>query len=282
MEWFAVSSKFYIDLDNEGVSERAQMLALRAMAWCADNETSGEIPGPSLHKLGLTTVARRTEELLASGMLKECEQNEIKTRTFLKQNASKRDQSVTYFFPRWDKWQAPMEAQLRKRNRDREAAAERRQKPEKVVRQSHTSRVKSERHSNSNKNKDISTYVENTPHVSNAPDDERRGPAVPIDAWTIIRNVVPREHSQATKTALALEASAMLVAGTPEDDVRATLELWLTKPNLGPRTLPHLLSDVIRSRAPTPGVGAATTKAQGWLNIANQANQLMNEQRAIE
>ncbi|NKZ93743.1 hypothetical protein GS966_28890 [Rhodococcus hoagii] len=43
MEWFAMSSKFYIDLDDQGVSEAAQTLLMRVCGYIADNETGGYI-----------------------------------------------------------------------------------------------------------------------------------------------------------------------------------------------------------------------------------------------
>ncbi|AUM18271.1 hypothetical protein CSW53_18115 [Rhodococcus ruber] len=98
---------------------------------------------------------------------------------------------------------------------------------------------------------------------------------------------------------LAMRAGELLKGGTPDTDVRAALELWLTKPNLGPGVLPSLVSEVIRNRsqpaaaapgtalAPTgtaggpgrrPGIGKPTSKALGYMNAAQElANAMINE-----
>lgn len=261
MEKVWLATKYYLDDKLVGCTATTERLFTRLVAWCGDNETGGHLPENPHKFVALPSGKSNTSDLVSRQVLIKKPEG-------------------GYRFNGWGNWNSQMDDLQKRKKADRE----RKRKQREASDECHvTGHVTSHAQSKSKRKKEITTTeVVDTPHVSNAPDDERRGPAVPIDAWTIIRSVVPREHSQATKTALALEASSMLVAGTPEDDVRATLELWLSKPNLGPRVLPHLLSDVIRSRAPTPGVGAATTKAQGWLNIANQANQLMNEQRAIE
>ncbi|NMM84287.1 hypothetical protein B2J88_07925 [Rhodococcus sp. SRB_17] len=139
------------------------------------------------------------------------------------------------------------------------------------------------------------TKVSSSSHLGIAGDPEElpRGPAVPIDAWTIVRNVIPAEHSSATKTTLALEVSALLKQGTSEADVVSTLERWLGKPGLGPKVLPHLLSDVIRDRtAPPssaitthsgtpPGVGKPTIKALGYQQAGADLIRQMREGQAL-
>ncbi|CAJ0557640.1 unnamed protein product, partial [Mesorhabditis spiculigera] len=109
-----------------------------------------------------------------------------------------------------------------------------------------------------------------------------RGPAVPIDAWTIVRRIIPAEHSSATKTSLALEVSALLKQGTTETDVTAALEIWLGKPGLGPKVLPHLLSDVIRDRtAPPTSREAAAVIAHIALVHRRTAPRPANNEEAI-
>jgi hypothetical protein len=102
---------------------------------------------------------------------------------------------------------------------------------------------------------------------SPARDDDRetpQRPVVPVDGWKHVRDLIPDQHPQAVRTGLAQQAGTLLKAGTPEGDVRAALELWLAKPNLGPSVLPSLVSEVIRGRSPTNGK-TATAKAMGWL-----------------
>ncbi|QIP39670.1 hypothetical protein G9444_2491 [Rhodococcus erythropolis] len=102
-----------------------------------------------------------------------------------------------------------------------------------------------------------------------------RGPAVPVDGWSIVRRVIPSEHSQATKTALSIEVAALLKQGTDETDVVAALQIWLGKSGLGPRVLPHLLSDVIRGRAGPP-VGTRSAMSTADQRVA-QAQALKSE-----
>ena len=119
MDWFAMSSKFYLDLDDEGVSEGAQTLLARALGYMADNETSGFLAKSALKKLGLPRVSRRLDELVLAKIVVE------------------RVDGSGYDFPAWYKWQEPLERLVRKRKRDRETVAEKRRQEQNVVRQSH-------------------------------------------------------------------------------------------------------------------------------------------------
>jgi len=76
------------------------------------------------------------------------------------------------------------------------------------------------------------------------------GRAVPIDGHKLVRSVIPDSEVRAVKFELALQANAMLHQQPPvaEDDIRAALELWLTKPGLGPKALPSLVSTILRTR----------------------------------
>lgn len=236
MEWVALSSKYYIDIDDDGISERAEVLLTRALAYMADNETEGHLPRKALKRLGLSSVYRRVTELLDAGIMVVSHDNSGK--------------EIGYDFPAWHKWNEPLNRQARKRKADRERVADKRSKEENVARHSRepSRDVASIQHNTTH----ISTYVERSSHLSDrAPEREERpqGPAVDVDGWKLVREAVPAEHPQASRTALALEAGALLKAGTPTDDVTDALQIWLSKPHLGPRTLPTLVSDVIRQRA---------------------------------
>jgi hypothetical protein len=107
---------------------------------------------------------------------------------------------------------------------------------------------------------------------------DRSGPRskpVPPKGWKLVRSVIPDAHPQAVRTDLAMRAGALLDTGTPAETVEAALRLWLTKPNLGPATLPSLVSEVIKTatpqhRTPTNSVGAASEKALGWLAVGQK------------
>ncbi|MBH5146309.1 hypothetical protein [Rhodococcus erythropolis] len=105
--------------------------------------------------------------------------------------------------------------------------------------------------------------------------EDEPGAVTDVDGWKLVREVIPNEHPQATKTALAIAAGTLIKSGTASDDVKEALALWLSKPKLGPSLLPHLVSDVIRNRAPTaPGSTPSKqdAKVQGFLAFANQTS----------
>lgn len=250
MDWFALSSKFYIELDDEGVSEAAQTLLVRALAYMADNETSGYLAKTALKKFGLRSVSRRVDELIRNGIMTES------------------SDGLGYDFPAWFKWNEPLERQVRKRKADRERVRKRREKVENVARHSREKSAMSHGHSN-NYIKERTSVEEASP-VSNAGEVEEQrptGPAINVEGWKLVRDIIPASHPQATKSMLAQEAGGLILGGTPSDDIRAALELWLTKPNLGPRTLPSLVSEVIRTRdRPHP----TFTRPTGTASTADQ------------
>lgn len=65
----------------------------------------------------------------------------------------------------------------------------------------------------------------------------------------LVRQLIPNEHPAAVRTALRIRASELIKQGTPRPDVAAALQLWLTKPSLGPNALPSLVSEAVKSRA---------------------------------
>lgn len=231
MEWFAMSAKYYIDLEDNGVSERAEVFLTRACAYMADNETGGFLPRTALKRLNLSAISRRIDELSGVGVMVE------------------RTDKSGWDFPAWFKWNEPLERQVKKRKADRERVRKKRSGTENVAR--HSGEVSRDVASPHNSTEHISTtYVEKASHVSNAGanDMQPAGPAVDVDGWKLVREVIPAEHPQASRTALAMEAGTLLKGGATASDVYDALALWLAKPHLGPRALPSLVSEVIRNR----------------------------------
>ena len=98
------------------------------------------------------------------------------------------------------------------------------------------------------RNQNTSTFTGNrTPAPAAAPIPEPQTAAAATPGADLVRAIIPNEHPDAIKTALRLRASELINAGTPPDTVAAALRLWLTKPNLGPNTLPALVSEVIKT-----------------------------------
>lgn len=97
----------------------------------------------------------------------------------------------------------------------------------------------------------------------------------------LVRRIIPSEQPDSVKTALRIRASELVRNGHPSADVAAALQLWLTKPHLGPHALPTLLSEVLRSRNgnhTTTGIGKPTQKALGWQESAERIIAQMGDQ----
>lgn len=131
--------------------------------------------------------------------------------------------------------------------------------------------------------REVTTYFSSGPNVSSARERDpmhQPGKQIDIDGWKIVRPLCGN-LPQATKTALATHAAAMLHQGIPADDIRAGLEKWLTK-DLGPSQLPHLVSDIIRARQ-RPAPGTSTELAgndREVTEILARGNRLASQARA--
>lgn len=87
----------------------------------------------------------------------------------------------------------------------------------------------------------------------------------------LVRQLVPNEHPDAVRTILRVKATELIRGGTPRETVAHAIELWLTKPALGPNALPSLVSEVLKSRHPTHnGAGKATEKAIGYRQLGQE------------
>lgn len=123
-------------------------------------------------------------------------------------------------------------------------------------------------------NQNTSTYTGNrTPAPAAAPIPEPHAAAAATPGADLVRAIIPAEHPDAVRTALRLRASELINRGTPTETVAAALRLWLTKPNLGPNTLPALVSEVIKTAngharaAPIDGLTAGEAKVVGWAQL---------------
>ncbi|MGC5249640.1 hypothetical protein ACPXB3_22280 [Gordonia sp. DT219] len=103
------------------------------------------------------------------------------------------------------------------------------------------------------------------------------------DAARLVRERIADNHPAAVKTALRLKASELIHDGTSPEIVAEALDRWSVKSGVGPGILPSLVSDVLKDRSGSGAraVGAATTKANGWLEIANAAALTHDDQKAI-
>lgn len=100
MEWFKLAANYADDPKIVAVGEQAELLFIRALAYCARAETSGKLTRTSLERLGFTRVMRRVEKLVNSGLWTEVEDG--------------------WRITRWDEWQSELDALAARRNSDRE------------------------------------------------------------------------------------------------------------------------------------------------------------------
>lgn len=209
-------------------------------------------------------------------------------------------------FTRWPKWQRTR-AEVKAY---READAERKRNSRKAKRGTATSdngelsgrtpngrppdvrpessdpKTKTETETKTEKN--ISAHL-----AEHATDSTGRGSIAATPGADLVREVIPREHPSAVQTALRIHAAAMINAGTEREIVKRALQLWLTKPNLGPNSLPSLVSEVIKTHAGNgrPGIAmhangeltAGEAKVAGWANLATPTpHPHSHSQEAIE
>ncbi len=260
MEKVWLSSTYFLDPKMAGASASTERMFTRLLAYCGNAETMGFVP-QNAHKLvAIPNGNRSILDLISRKVLVEVE-------------------GGGYRFPAWSDWQESGDKLVERRRKDRERKAEKRAEQREMS--ADTSAESPPHRRGEERREENSLEFSSSSHVSIAGVREElpRGPAVPVDGWTIVRRVIPAEHSQATKTALSIEVASLLKQGTSEDDVVAALHIWLGKSGIGPRVLPHLLSDVIRDRTAPPTSRGAPSKAETWLHLAHS---LETESKAIE
>lgn len=150
----------------------------------------------------------------------------------------------------------------------------------------HPGDVRSESRDPETKTETETKTEKNSAHLTeSATDQTGHGAIAATSGADLVREIIPREHPAAIHTALRIHASTMINAGTSREIVRRALELWLTKPNLGPNALPSLVSEVIKTiggngRAALAAydnrltaydnrLTAGEAKVAGWANLAN-------------
>lgn len=255
--WVALSSRYYMDDKLAGCSAGVERMFTRILAYCRLAGTGGRVPGNAHILVGLPRRRSDVIDLVRRQILVPIN-DETRTEPGTQTrrihvpehvptsvpNRVPEDVSFQWQFAAWSDWQEKGDALQQRRQVDRER--KRRQRAN-VTGQSRD--VSRENLPTQNRTEQISNGSSSaTGSSAREREEPPTGPAVRPDAWKHVRDIIPSGHPQPVKTELALQAGTMLVSGTPETDVRAALELWLTKPNLGPKVLPSLVSEVIKSR----------------------------------
>ena len=68
MEWVKLDSTFYLDAAVIRAGEAAEVLFVRAMAYCGDQENDGLVPAEILSRLAPTKARARAAALVAEGL----------------------------------------------------------------------------------------------------------------------------------------------------------------------------------------------------------------------
>lgn len=90
-------------------------------------------------------------------------------------------------------------------------------------------------------------------------------------AATIVRLHVPTGIPRTVRRQLAIEVDRLRRDHTVDRrDVETALAEWGRRSGAGPKLLPNLVADAARARATPRTTGAATAKAQGWLDLIDE------------
>ncbi|MDV2475139.1 hypothetical protein F8M49_06340 [Rhodococcus zopfii] len=270
MEWFAMSAKYYIDLEDSGVSERAEVFLTRACAYMADNETGGFLPRTALKRINLSAISRRIDELSEVGVMVE------------------RDDKTGWDFPAWFKWNEPLERQVKKRKADRDRVRKKRSESENVARQSRS--VSRDVASPHNSTEHISTtYVEESPYVSDARKPSRgraRVDAINATAHSAEAHTIVREYERRigkipgdSMSKIAQAVDGCLQSGYDSGQIHAGLDAWGASDMVSPSQIANfVLKSANRS---SPAFGRPSTAVSTADQRVAQAQALKNTPGAV-
>lgn len=244
-----LSSTYYLDEAVNRLSPNAERMLTRSMAYCGNAETSGYVSEIAITMLGLPNPKKLARELVSANI-------------YVPRPGGGWD------FRSWESWNSGGDALIARRKADRDRQARRREEQRKSREQSRNlSRdVTPPEESRGEKN---SGYV----HES-ATDSNGRGAVAATPGAELVNELIPRNHPDAVRTMLRIRATELL-RSHPRADVAAALELWLTKPSLGPNALPSLVSEVVKTRAAPAGAGRQPSKLRAFAELAA-------EERALE
>jgi hypothetical protein len=116
------------------------------------------------------------------------------------------------------------------------------------------------------------------PETSTAAEPNGRPGRSATPGATLVRRIIPDTYPNAIRTELRIQANALLKDNQPPEAVEAALQLWLTKTGVGPRILPALVADVLK----TPTNGNRTNGNGGPKHKLRALAELANEVREME
>lgn len=246
MERVWLHTSYYLDPAVLDLSEGAEVLFTRCIAYCGNAETSGIVTETALKLVAVRALNRRKNELISAGLLVEIS-------------------TGVYRLKGWDRWQKKGDELAQRRRSDRER--KRKQRERELGQSRDNSRdvtpteIEIEIEKGTNHVPEAS-HVSNVRHETERPDDRPTGPAIKPDAARMVREIIPRNQPDAVKSALRIKASEMLVAGTDPDIVRAALHEWMSRTDVGPGILPSLVSGLLKAQEPRAAPKRALTKSE--------------------
>lgn len=266
-DWFAMSSRFYKDLDDMGVSESAQMALARILGYIAEQEQmDGYIAQTALKKLGMRAVSRRVDELI---------QNQIVTPS---------ENGLGYYVRAFEKWQGPLIAHVKKKNADRQRIAEKRRKAEMsrdtpatvATHRTEQNRTTTHLDDDNSRNVDASdrsssstAFADGTPIPEPPAEIETAAHATPPVPSSAARTVVRQElgangYPRRTLDRLAVQVGKLGAEGIADDVIRESLREWERRTGARPEWLAAIAGDVVQARRAraAPHVPASTTDAR--------------------
>lgn len=246
-----LSSTYYFDEAVEKLSPNAERMLTRGIAFCGNAETQGYISMSQLNMLGLPNPKRLLKELVDGEIL-------------IPQPDGR------WYFDAWPDWNSSGDKLIARQKADRERQARARERKK-------TSQPKPRDASREN-SRDVTPPEERREEENSgypresATDSNGRGGVAATPGAQLVRELIPPGHPDAVLTVLRVRASELLKQGHPKADVAAALELWLTKPSLGPNALPSLLSEAVKARS---GAASGGDKTRAFAELAA-------EERALE
>ncbi|WP_157224926.1 hypothetical protein [Nocardia thailandica] len=269
-----------VDMDRHpkfaSLNDAQKWLIVKAIMHCREYLTDGRVALPAWRKMG---TDRNRKAVLATGVCSEdAEQNCVIFHDYAQHNQTRAEVDAAKEKAR----SAGQKGGLRK------AANAKRNTPKRPSSGlAAASDPLSENVAEIEIEEENSTYVPSAAYVSNAdahdepprrePTTEATGPAVPPDGWKLVRHAT-QGLSQPTRTALAIQASALLHAGVDPDDIATGLETWMARPDARLGLFRHLVDDAVKARrAPAATANSGTPlayndrKVLGWEEAAEAA-----------
>lgn len=260
MEWFKLAANYADDPKIVAAGEEAEVLFVRALAYCADAETGGFLPSKLVARLTPTKTKKRVESLVQNGLWLEVPGG--------------------YRVRSWMNWQSELEtlAQRRRSDRDRKRAQREREAAARAAAEEQVSRDAS-RDSHADPSRDIGNpsrdcHSDVTPgegegekptnqNDSRPPDFAVPGPRLgggdggfktgpanithAAEAVALLASLEPARLRPGRRTAEALapDVAQLLALGWPATELQARMSENAPQPI-------HSLGGFLRSRLPEP------------------------------